>query len=137
LDALGVTPAEFARQINVPPARVSRIIAGKRAVTGGTALRFGHWRSRAGTSRRAHYGEAVSRRAQANPDGKTSYLTKNPYGLSGAMIQESTSGRGMGLDSTTLRQLAKSWHQMTSALNTVFRWHVVESGDFRSPSRGA
>jgi len=43
LDALGVTPTEFARQIDVPPNRVSQIIAGKRAITGDTALRFGHW----------------------------------------------------------------------------------------------
>lgn len=43
LDELGVTPTEFARQIDVPPNRVSQIIAGKRAVTGDTALRFGHW----------------------------------------------------------------------------------------------
>ncbi|SRR6266481_5571259 len=43
LDALGVTPTEFARQIAVPPNRISQIIAGKRAVTGDTALRFGHW----------------------------------------------------------------------------------------------
>ena len=40
---LGVTPTEFARQINVPPNRVSQIIAGKRSITGDTALRFGHW----------------------------------------------------------------------------------------------
>ena len=43
LEELGVTPTEFARQIDVPPNRVSQIIAGKRAVTGDTALRFGHW----------------------------------------------------------------------------------------------
>ncbi|WP_051609216.1 HigA family addiction module antitoxin [Fodinicurvata fenggangensis] len=43
LDELGLTPTEFARQIDVPPNRVSQIIAGKRAVTGDTALRFGHW----------------------------------------------------------------------------------------------
>ena len=43
LDELGVTPTEFARQIDVPPNRVSQIIAGKRALTGDTALRFGHW----------------------------------------------------------------------------------------------
>lgn len=43
LDALGVTPTEFARQIRVPPNRVSQIIAGKRAITGDTALRLGHW----------------------------------------------------------------------------------------------
>jgi antitoxin HigA-1 len=43
LDELSVTPTEFARQIDVPPNRVSQIIAGKRAVTGDTALRFGHW----------------------------------------------------------------------------------------------
>lgn len=40
---LGVTPTEFARQIAVPPNRVSQIIAGKRSITGDTALRFGHW----------------------------------------------------------------------------------------------
>ena len=43
LDELGVTPTKFARQIDVPPNRISQIIAGKRAVTGDTALRFGHW----------------------------------------------------------------------------------------------
>ena len=40
---LGLTPTAFARQIQVPPNRVSQIIAGKRSVTGDTALRFGHW----------------------------------------------------------------------------------------------
>jgi antitoxin HigA-1 len=43
LDELGITPTEFARQIAVPPNRVSQIIGGKRSVTGDTALRFGHW----------------------------------------------------------------------------------------------
>ena len=43
LAELGVTPTAFARQINVPPNRISQIIAGKRSVTGDTALRFGHW----------------------------------------------------------------------------------------------
>ena len=43
LAELGVTPTEFSRQINVPPNRVSQIIAGKRSITGDTALRFGHW----------------------------------------------------------------------------------------------
>ena len=43
LDALGVSPTEFARQIDVPPNRVGQIIAGKRSVSADTALRFGHW----------------------------------------------------------------------------------------------
>ena len=43
LEGLEITPTEFARQIAVPPNRVSQIIAGKRSVTGDTALRFGHW----------------------------------------------------------------------------------------------
>lgn len=43
LAALGVTPTEFARQINVPPNRISQIINGKRAITGDTALRLAHW----------------------------------------------------------------------------------------------
>ncbi|MEL6418328.1 MAG: HigA family addiction module antitoxin [Pseudomonadota bacterium] len=43
LAELGVSPTEFARQIDVPPNRVSQIISGKRAITGDTALRFGHW----------------------------------------------------------------------------------------------
>jgi addiction module HigA family antidote len=43
LDELDITPTEFARQIDVPPNRISQIIAGKRAVTGDSALRFGHW----------------------------------------------------------------------------------------------
>lgn len=43
LEELRITPTEFSRQIEVPPNRVSQIIAGKRSITGDTALRFGHW----------------------------------------------------------------------------------------------
>jgi addiction module HigA family antidote len=43
LEDLGVTPTELARQIAVPPNRISQIISGRRAVTGDTALRLGHW----------------------------------------------------------------------------------------------
>ncbi len=43
LEEIGISPTEFARAIGVPANRVSQIIAGKRAVTGDTALRFGHW----------------------------------------------------------------------------------------------
>ena len=43
LAELGVSQTTFARQIAVPPNRISQIIAGKRSVTGDTALRFGHW----------------------------------------------------------------------------------------------
>ena len=43
LEELDVSPTEFARRIDVPPNRVSQILSGKRAVTGDTALRFGHW----------------------------------------------------------------------------------------------
>jgi antitoxin HigA-1 len=43
LAELGVTPSELARQIGVPANRISQIIAGKRAITGDTALRLGHW----------------------------------------------------------------------------------------------
>ena len=43
LGEMRVTPTEFARQIDVPPNRVSQIIHGKRSITGDTALRFGHW----------------------------------------------------------------------------------------------
>ena len=40
LDELGITPTEFSRQIEVPPNRVSQIIAGKRSITGDTAVRL-------------------------------------------------------------------------------------------------
>lgn len=43
LEELGVSPTEFARQIDVPPNRIGQIIAGKRSVSADTALRFGHW----------------------------------------------------------------------------------------------
>ncbi len=43
LKELGVSPTELARQIAVPANRVSLIIQGKRAITGDTALRLGHW----------------------------------------------------------------------------------------------
>lgn len=38
-----VTPTALARQINVPPNRIGQIIAGKRSITGDTALRLGRW----------------------------------------------------------------------------------------------
>ena len=43
LDELGITPGDFARQIDLPLNRVSRIISGKYSITGDIALRFGHW----------------------------------------------------------------------------------------------
>src|SRR5436190_17057633 len=43
LNELQVTPTELARQIAVPANRISQIIQGKRAITGDTALRLGHW----------------------------------------------------------------------------------------------
>ena len=43
LKELGITPTELARQIAVPPNRISQIIAGRRSITGDTALRLGHW----------------------------------------------------------------------------------------------
>ena len=43
LSELGLTPTEFARQIDVPANRISQIINAKRSITGDTALRFGHW----------------------------------------------------------------------------------------------
>jgi addiction module HigA family antidote len=43
LSELGFTPTELARQINVPPNRVTQSIHGRRGITGDTALRLGHW----------------------------------------------------------------------------------------------
>ena len=43
LEAIGTRPTELARQIDVPPNRISQIIHGKRAITGDTALRLAHW----------------------------------------------------------------------------------------------
>jgi len=43
LERAGITLTEFARQIDVPPNRISMILSGKRSITGDTALRLGHW----------------------------------------------------------------------------------------------
>ena len=43
LDERGVSASELARQIGVPANRISQILAGRRSVTGDTALRLGHW----------------------------------------------------------------------------------------------
>lgn len=43
LQEIKITPTELARQIRVPANRLSQIIAGKRSITGDTALRLGHW----------------------------------------------------------------------------------------------
>jgi antitoxin HigA-1 len=43
LAEISVTATELARQLRVPANRITQIIQGKRAVTGDTALRLGHW----------------------------------------------------------------------------------------------
>ena len=43
LDALGMSPAELARRIEVPVNRITEILGGRRAVTGDTALRLGRF----------------------------------------------------------------------------------------------
>jgi antitoxin HigA-1 len=43
LAELSLTASALARQIKVPPNRINQIIQGKRAITGDTALRLGHW----------------------------------------------------------------------------------------------
>jgi antitoxin HigA-1 len=43
LEEIGITATELSRQLKVPQNRISQIIAGKRAITGDTALRLGHW----------------------------------------------------------------------------------------------
>ena len=43
LSEIAVTPTELARQLRVPPNRITQIVQGKRAITGDTALRLGHW----------------------------------------------------------------------------------------------
>lgn len=40
---MAITQTELARQIGVPANRIGQIINGKRAITGDTALRLGHW----------------------------------------------------------------------------------------------
>lgn len=81
LAELGITAAELARQIDVPPNRLSQIIHGRRAITGDTALRLGHW---FGTSAQfwinlqgawdlrmaeARQGDAIARLPQRPSDG--------------------------------------------------------------------
>jgi len=43
LEEIAVTPSELARQLSVPANRITQILHGKRAITGDTALRLGHW----------------------------------------------------------------------------------------------
>ena len=43
LAGLGVSPTELARQLGVPANRITQIVKGRRAITGDTALRLGHW----------------------------------------------------------------------------------------------
>ncbi|MDA8247865.1 MAG: HigA family addiction module antitoxin [Rhodospirillales bacterium] len=43
LAELGMTPTELARQLRVPHNRITQIIRARRAITGDTALRLGHW----------------------------------------------------------------------------------------------
>ena len=43
LTEIGVTPAALAREIAVPPNRISQILRGRRNITGDTALRLAHF----------------------------------------------------------------------------------------------
>jgi addiction module HigA family antidote len=43
LELLGMSAAEFARQLHVPTNRITGILNEERAVTADTALRMGHW----------------------------------------------------------------------------------------------
>ncbi len=43
LAELGMSGAELARKICVPPNRISQIVAGKRSISADTALRLGKW----------------------------------------------------------------------------------------------
>ena len=43
LRELDISATELARQLAVPPNRISQIIQGKRSITGDTALRLAHW----------------------------------------------------------------------------------------------
>ena len=43
LEALGMSPAELARELHVPPNRIYQILSGKRAMTADTALRLSQW----------------------------------------------------------------------------------------------
>jgi addiction module HigA family antidote len=43
LEELGMSAAEFARQLDVPTNRVTQILHGRRAITGDTALRLAHF----------------------------------------------------------------------------------------------
>jgi len=43
LEAVGVSPTELARQLDVPANRITQIVKGKRGITGDSALRLAHW----------------------------------------------------------------------------------------------
>ena len=43
LEALDMSAAELARQLQVPTNRITEILHGRRAITGDTALRLGHF----------------------------------------------------------------------------------------------
>ncbi len=43
LKEMGMSAAEFSRQISVPTNRVTQILNGRRSITGDTALRLGHF----------------------------------------------------------------------------------------------
>jgi len=43
LEALAMSAAELARQLGVPPNRITAILNGQRSITGDSALRLGHF----------------------------------------------------------------------------------------------
>jgi addiction module HigA family antidote len=43
LGELGISATELARQLRVPPNRITGIVNGTRSVSADTALRLGHW----------------------------------------------------------------------------------------------
>jgi addiction module HigA family antidote len=43
IEELNISAAELAREIKVPPNRITQILLGKRGITADTALRLGKW----------------------------------------------------------------------------------------------
>ena len=43
IEELNISAAELAREIKVPPNRITQILLGKRGITADTALRIGKW----------------------------------------------------------------------------------------------
>ena len=135
LDESGVSPTEFARQIDVPPNRIGQIIAGKRSVTADTALRFGHWfgvEAQFWLNLQTHADFEV-RQCLAHPLGNVRAVQRDAWRFAAKAASPPASGPPAAVDTTATLEIAS---RVAAATHTRRRQQAdIDPETARQPSR--